>query len=83
MPMKKQVLVGLFLFLISCFSAPCLLAQTLRESSEKAYSLLNGAKPLQKITLLHELISYRVIDSVDRAKTLAIIAIEESKKQKK
>lgn len=82
MPMKKQVLVGLFLFLISCFSAPCLLAQTLRESSEKAYSLLNGAKPLQKITLLHELISYRVIDSVDRAKTLAFIAIEESKKQK-
>lgn len=80
--MKKQVLFGLFYFLISCYSATCLFAQTLRESSEKAYSLLNSVKSSQKITLLHEIISYRLIDSVDRAKTLAFKAIEESKKQK-
>jgi AraC-like DNA-binding protein len=80
--MYKRLFSAFWIILITCFVALPSAAQTIKERSHKAYSRLSVSHGQETIDLLNELTTYRIIDSIDRAKILAQKAVYESLKLK-
>jgi len=80
--MFKRLICFFWMLLFMCFVTLPSAGQTIKERSDNAYARLSISQGKATVELLNELTSYRSIDSLNRAVSLAQRAVQESQKLK-